>query len=42
MNVHSEVIAMREIAVQEEDGAQCTIRVKEVVKDGLETNEVLD
>ena len=40
MNVHSEVIAMREIAVQEEDGAQCRNRVKGVIKDGLETNEI--
>ena len=42
MNVHSEVIAMRKIAVQEENCAQCSIRVKEVVEDGLETSEVLD
>ncbi len=42
MNVRSEVIAMREIAVQEENRARCSIEVTEVVKDGLETNAVLD
>jgi len=31
---------MREIAVQEESSAQCSIKVRGVIMDGLETNKI--
>jgi len=33
---------MREIAVTKESSAQCSIKVREVIMDGLETNEIPD
>jgi hypothetical protein len=33
---------MQEIASQEENAAQCNIKVREVMKNGLETNTIPD
>jgi hypothetical protein len=33
---------MRKIAVKKKNSAQCSIKVREVIKDGLETNKIPD